>query len=222
MGALKDKVAFLAQAAGPLGQALSQGLAAAGATVISSEAPESALDLARAIEAHGRVDILINNFDAGLGQGIVECEEKDWTAALTENLSPVFRLCKTAVPAMRARGYGRIVNLGGLEYLGWPGRAARAAAKAGLFGLTRSLALELARDGITVNCVARGDLETDQPALSAEELEKKAGGVPVKRLGRPEDVAWAVVYLASDKAKYVTGQTLFVCGGKSIYFSMSV
>lgn len=222
MGALQGKVAFLAGAAGPLGEALSRGLAEEGAVLVSSDEAGSTQDLDKAIKEHGRVDVLVNNFDSRAGKGIAELEEEDWTRALKANLEPVFRFCKAAVPAMKAKGCGRIVNLSNLDYLGWPGKADYVAAKSGLFGLTRSLALELAKDGITVNCLAQGDLETDFQGLSAEDLVKKAGAIPVKRLGRPQDVVRAVVYLASDRAKYVTGQTLFVCGGKSVYCSMSV
>jgi 3-oxoacyl-[acyl-carrier protein] reductase/2-[hydroxy(phenyl)methyl]-succinyl-CoA dehydrogenase BbsC subunit len=109
-----------------------------------------------------------------------------------------------------------------LEYLGWPGKANYSAAASGIFGLTRSLALELAKDDITVNCLSRGDILYPEAGLAEEAAAKLADAQPVKRLGTPEDVANAVGFFASEASKYITGQTLFVCGGKSLYFSMSV
>jgi 3-oxoacyl-[acyl-carrier protein] reductase/2-[hydroxy(phenyl)methyl]-succinyl-CoA dehydrogenase BbsC subunit len=103
-----------------------------------------------------------------------------------------------------------------------PGKADYSAVKSGVFGLTRSLALELARDGITVNSVVKGEIRESRVTLTEEELAQAAGRMPVKKLGTPDDVAYAACFMASDSSKYITGQTLFVCGGKSLYSSMSV
>jgi 3-oxoacyl-[acyl-carrier protein] reductase/2-[hydroxy(phenyl)methyl]-succinyl-CoA dehydrogenase BbsC subunit len=128
---------------------------------------------------------------------------------------------RAVVPAMRERGYGRIINISSLEYLGLPGKIGVAAAQAGIFGLTRAAALEVARDNITVNNLVLGDIVADG-TLSDEEKTVLAGSIPVKRVGSLADVAYAVAFFADEKAKYVTGQTFFICGGKSAYFSMSV
>ena len=123
---------------------------------------------------------------------------------------------------MREKKHGRIVNVGSIEYLGVPGKANYSAAKSAIFGLTRSLALELAKEGITVNSLVKGDIMDPASEMSEEEQAKVAKGIPVQRLGRSDDVAYAACYFASDDSKYVTGQTLFVCGGKSLHSSMSV
>ena len=101
-----------------------------------------------------------------------------------------------------------------------PGISNYAAAKSAIFGLTRSLALESAKDDVTVNCVAKGDIKS--AAMSDEDCEKMAKRIPVQKMGSADDVARTVGFFASDTSKYVTGQTFFVCGGKSAYFSMSI
>jgi len=121
---------------------------------------------------------------------------------------------------MKTRKYGRVINISSLSYLGFQGLSSYAAAKSALFGLTRSLALESARNGVTVNCVAKGDMAT--AGMDEATIEKCIKAIPVRRMGKPEDVAKAVGFFASDRSPYVTGQTFFVCGGKSIHFSMSI
>ena len=170
---------------------------------------------------YGRIDILINAYDHANWKGISEVTDDDWDSAIKDNLSASFLYCREVIPHMRENKYGRIVNLSSFHYLGWPGAVNYSAATSGVFGLTRSLALELAKYGITINCVAKGDIITPDSRLSVEKVAKLADSQPVKRLGKPEDVAYAVAFLSSDSSKYVTGQTLFVCGGKSLYCSMS-
>jgi 3-oxoacyl-[acyl-carrier protein] reductase/2-[hydroxy(phenyl)methyl]-succinyl-CoA dehydrogenase BbsC subunit len=121
---------------------------------------------------------------------------------------------------MRKNSHGRIISIGSLDYLGWQGKANYSAARSAIFGFTRSLALELAKSGITVNYVAKGEIAA--APLSEEDTARIKEVVPVQRAGKPEDVASVVGFFASDASSYLTGQTLFVCGGKSIYFSMSV
>ncbi len=121
---------------------------------------------------------------------------------------------------MRKQGYGRIVNIGSIEYLGLPQTSVYSAAKSSMLGFTRSLSLETAKDKITVNWVVKGTIR--QSGISQEEEEKIAAKIPVQRLGTPEDVAGAVCFFAADTSKFITGQTFFVCGGKSLYFSMSI
>ena len=136
-------------------------------------------------------------------------------------LLPAYSALCAVVPAMRANGYGRIITLGSIDYLGLPGKAGVAATHAGLFGLTRAAALEVARDNITVNTVVLGDIVADN-TLSDDDTTAMTGSIPVKRVGTPADVGHAVAFFADETTKYVTGQTFFVCGGKSIHFSMAI
>ena len=168
----------------------------------------------------GKIDILINNIDDPTVKGFSDLTDDDWNEAINANLNPVFSFCHAVVPKMQEKKYGRVINISSLDYLGWQGKTSYSAAKSALFGFTRALALELAREGITVNCLPISDINPS--GLSEEETAKLAGFLPVQRIGKPEDVANAVGFMASDTAKYVTGQTLFVCGGKCMHFSMSI
>ncbi|MHB8202788.1 MAG: SDR family oxidoreductase [Desulfomonilaceae bacterium] len=199
------------------------GLGAASSAVILEANKKDKIDnmVTEVHKRFGRIDILVNCFNDTNGKGIADVTDEDWELALQSNLSSTFLFCRGVVPKMRENKHGRIVNLNTLYYLGWPGKVNYSAATSGIFGLTRSLALELAKDNVTVNCVVKGDILTPDTDLSVEEVGKWAESLPVKRLGKPEDVSTAVAFFASDTSKYVTGQTLFVCGGKSLYFSMS-
>ena len=168
----------------------------------------------------GEIHVLINNVDDPAGSGIAELTYDDWNKSLCANLDPLFLCCHEVIPIMREKKYGHIINMGSIDYLGWPGKVNYSSAKSAIFGFTRSLALETAKDNITVNTVAKGDVASF--GLSEEDGAKLAERLPVKRLGQPEDIANAVAFFASDNSKYVTGQTLFVCGGKSMHFSMSI
>jgi 3-oxoacyl-[acyl-carrier protein] reductase/2-[hydroxy(phenyl)methyl]-succinyl-CoA dehydrogenase BbsC subunit len=172
------------------------------------------------LDRFGRIDILVNNEDNASACGICSTTDEGWRNALTDNLDPMFFLCREIIAAMREKKYGRVINISDLNYVGWPGKANYSAAKSAIFGFTRSLALEVAKDNITVNCVAKGDIR--RAGMTDEDVEKAAGGLPVKKMGTAEDVARAVGFFASDTSPYTTGQTLFVCGGKSMYFSMTI
>ncbi|MBW2083821.1 MAG: SDR family oxidoreductase [Deltaproteobacteria bacterium] len=175
----------------------------------------------RAEEAFGRLDILINNFDMEIGHPLSTSSIQDWEVSLKYNIYPVVLVSLEVISRMRRNKYGRIINIGSLYSLGFPNKSSYSTAKSGVFGLTRSFALELAKDGITVNQILKGDIRGSQEEMTEEDEGKLAKGIPVQRLGKPEDLAYAVSYLASDESKYITGQTLFVCGGKSLYCSMS-
>jgi 3-oxoacyl-[acyl-carrier protein] reductase/2-[hydroxy(phenyl)methyl]-succinyl-CoA dehydrogenase BbsC subunit len=247
---MKNKIALIAGAANEIGQAISIKFAKNGAKLILVDSNSQGLDalalisdvagalldkvsfdptdsnsvkaaVAKILEKHGAVDILINNFDHKDGIPISEGSLINWESSLKENLTPVISFCLNVIPEMQKRKYGRIVTVGSLDYLGVQNRSNYSTAKSALFGLTRSFALETAKDGITVNQVIKGDIKLHADDLSAEAEAKAAGVMPVQRLGKPEDVAFAVAYLAADSSKYVTGQNLIVCGGKSIYSSMS-
>lgn len=190
-------------------------------TLGSRETSEMSKAVSEVLASFGSIDILINTCDHANWKGISDVTDEDWESAIKDNLSSSFVYCREVIPHMRKNTYGRIINLSSFYYLGWPGAVNYSASTSGLFGMTRSLALELAKDGITVNCVAKGDIITPESTLSVEQAANLAGVQPVKRMGTPDDVAHAVAFLSSDNSKYVTGQTLFVCGGRSLYSSMS-
>lgn len=166
-------------------------------------------------KTHGAVGILVNN--AGITRDNISMRLKDdeWDAVLDTNLKAVFRLSKAVMRGMmKARG-GRIINVTSVVgHSGNPGQANYCAAKAGVAGMSRSLARELGSRNITVNCVAPGFIDTDMTkALDEKQKESLLGNIPLGRLGRPEDIAAAVAFLASPGAAYVTGTTIHVNGG---------
>ncbi|MFC4076428.1 3-oxoacyl-[acyl-carrier-protein] reductase [Salinithrix halophila] len=167
------------------------------------------------VSEFGRVDILVNNAGITRDNLILRMKEEDWDQVLNTNLKGVF-FCTKAVtrPMMKQRG-GRIINVSSVVGLvGNPGQANYTAAKAGVLGLTKTTAKELASRGITVNAVAPGFIETDMTAELGEDVrEGMTSQIPLARLGKPEDIAHVVVFLASDQAGYITGQTLNVDGG---------
>ena len=167
------------------------------------------------ISAAGSIDILVNN--AGIARdGLVALmKEADWDAVLDTNLKGVFSCTKAAVRSMMKKRWGRIVNISSIVgFSGNAGQVNYAAAKAGMVGLTKSLAREFASRKITVNCIAPGYIVTDMTDQLDETVkEKMLGEIPMGTLGEAEDIAAAVAYLVSDEAGYVTGQTLHVNGG---------
>jgi 2-[hydroxy(phenyl)methyl]-succinyl-CoA dehydrogenase BbsC subunit len=174
----------------------------------------------KVLARYGKIDILVNNAGEVTGKPLGGLTASDVAAAVNTALLAPYHFIREVVPRMQQSGYGRVVNISDLGYLGLPNQTNVAAARAGLFGLTRSAALESARSGVTVNTVVKGDIATS--ATTDGEKDKVAAGIPVKRLGTPVDVARVVGFFAAESTKYLTGQTLFVCGGKSAYFSMSV
>jgi NAD(P)-dependent dehydrogenase (short-subunit alcohol dehydrogenase family) len=160
---------------------------------------------------------LVNNAGIALPATVEDTTPEDLEAVISVNVRASILCAQAVLPAMRAAGMGRIVNITSRAALGKELRTAYAAAKAGLIGITRAWALEFAPAGVTVNAVGPGPLETAlfRASNPADSPRTRAilDGIPVRRLGRPEDVAHAVAFFLSDEASFITGQTLFVCGG---------
>jgi NAD(P)-dependent dehydrogenase (short-subunit alcohol dehydrogenase family) len=165
----------------------------------------------------GRVDVLINN--AGINRDAMshKMTEEQWDQVLSVNLKGTFLCAQAALTRMREHGWGRVVNTSSIGSLGNIGQANYAASKAGVIGLTRTLALEYAKYGITVNCIAPGPVMTRMLAGVPEAIrEKIVARVPIGRIARPDEIAGVHAFLASDDAAYITGQVVFVDGGMSV------
>ena len=240
---LSGKVALVTGASRGIGAAVAKTLAAQGATVVAAARGANAEDTAStitlsggkadavsldvtdpanvefvvsaAIARHGRIDILVNNAGIAKDQLLVRMKREDWDAVIATNLTAAFT-CSQAVlrPMMKQRG-GRIINISSVVgQMGNAGQVNYAASKAGLIGMAKALAREVASRGITVNVVAPGLIDTDMTkALSAGSSDTWASQIPLGRLGAPQDVAWTVCFLASDEAAYITGQVVAVNGG---------
>ena len=167
------------------------------------------------VAAMGKIDILVNNAGITRDTLLMRMKEADWDAVLTTNLKSVYNCTKAAIKYMMKARSGRIVNISSVVgAMGNAGQANYAAAKAGILGFTKAVAKETASRGITVNAVAPGFIATDMTAvLSDKVVDNLKAGIPMGRLGAPEDIAKAVAFLVSDDAAYITGQTLHVNGG---------
>ncbi|HWA43860.1 MAG TPA: 3-oxoacyl-[acyl-carrier-protein] reductase [Hypericibacter adhaerens] len=212
VGLSGTKVAALEALAGELGErakVLPANLGEAGGAESLAKSAEAAL---------GQVDILVNN--AGLTRDglAVRMRDEDWNAVLDVNLGAAFRLCRALLMPMMRRRWGRIIGITSIVGVtGNPGQANYAASKAGMIGMSKALAAEVASRHITVNCVAPGFIATAMTdALNEKQKTELLSRVPMGRLGAAEDIAAAVVYLAANEAAYVTGQTLHVNGGMAM------
>ena len=169
--------------------------------------------------ASANIDILVNN--AGLTRDtlVLRMKDTDWSDVLEVDLTAPFRLCRAALKGMLRRRSGRIINISSIVGItGNAGQVNYAAAKAGLIGMSKSLAQEVASRGVTVNVIAPGFIETPMTdALSDTQKEKLISTIPLGKLGKPEDVAAAVLYLASEEARWVTGTTIHVNGGMAMF-----
>ncbi len=167
------------------------------------------------MDAFGQIDILVNNAGITRDNLLMRMKEGDWDAVMNTNLKGVFVCTKAVSRVMMKQKSGKIINMTSVVgIMGNAGQANYAAAKAGVIGFTKSMAKELATRGITVNAVAPGFINTDMTAVLSDQLKDElATKIPVGRLGNPEDVAAAVLFLVSDAANYITGQTLNVDGG---------
>lgn len=240
---LSGKVALVTGASRGIGGAVARALGAQGAVVVAAarranassvaaeivaaggRAEAASLDVAdpSAVEAvvsgaiarHGRIDILVNNAGIARDQLMLRMKRQDWDDVLATNLTGAYTCIQAVLRPMIKQRAGRIINISSVVgQMGNPGQVNYAASKAGLIGMTKALAREIASRGITVNAVAPGLIDTDMTrALGAEAAEAWMRQIPLGRLGAPQDVAWAVCFLASDEAAYITGQVVGVNGG---------
>ena len=241
---LTGKTALVTGATGGIGGAIARALHRQGAVVAISGTRREALDAlaaelgarvhvlpcdlgdAAAVEALvpaaeaalGQLDILVNNAGITRDNIFMRMKDEEWDRVIAVDLTAGFRLARAAIKGMMRRRTGRIISITSVVGVtGNPGQANYAAAKAGMIGMTKSLAAEVASRNITVNCVAPGFIATPMTdVLNDKQREAVLGRVPMGRLGTPEDVAAAVIYLASDAAGYVTGQTLHANGGMAM------
>jgi NAD(P)-dependent dehydrogenase (short-subunit alcohol dehydrogenase family) len=240
------KVALVTGGSKGLGKAMARGLAEAGADIVISSRNENELRPAlaeilegtgkrgkyvvadmstrgdedrlaeAAVQAFGRIDILINNAGSNVPQVIDEIRDEDWDRIMELNLTSIMRLTRALVPQMKARRWGRIIHISSVMGLvSNAGRSAYSATKAALMGMARGSALDVGEHGITVNCIAPGPFLTDLPGrlLSAAEKEKFARMTALNRWGEPKELVGAMLLLASDAGSYITGATLVVDGG---------
>jgi len=209
-GTREEKLREVADALGPERTHVTPGnLADAEATAALFAAAEAAM---------GQVDILVNN--AGMTRDILSMrmKDEDFTSVLEVNLTAAFRLCRAAMKGMMRRRWGRIVSITSVVgFTGNPGQANYAASKAGLVGMTKSIAAEVANRGITVNCVAPGFIKSAMTDVLSDDQKARINAViPAGRMGSADDIAAGVAYLASEEAAYVTGQTLHINGGMAM------
>lgn len=225
----QGKVALVTGAAHGIGAAILEGLKEDGLTVHGIDRDNvdvtSSRAVARLIEQLGQVDVLVNNAGGVCGQvgrPIEEVTDDDWHTVVDANLTGAFICTRAVVPGMKRRGFGRIVNIssGAGRSVSLTGIQAYASAKAGQIGFTRQMAHELGPFGITVNCVAPGftlsNPTTERQWQSYGDDGQRAllQAIPMRRLGRPEDIAYGVRFFASDRASWVTGQVISIDGGR--------
>lgn len=245
---LANRVAVVTGAAGGIGSGITRHLLAAGAQVLavdraeeglqtlaaqhenerlrtlfvdltSDNAPGTVMDACR--EHFGPVEILVNNAGVGFSAPVAELSDADWSRTLDVDLTSSFRLSRESLPELCRSGHGRVINISSVfGLIGFRGSSVYAAAKAGINALTRSMAIDYAKDGVTANSIAPGLILT---AMSQHNLDTKPwyhkvmpDATPIRRLGTPDDVAALAVFLASDAASFITGQTIAVDGGWSV------
>ena len=172
----------------------------------------------RAEEALGKIDILVNNAGITRDNLAIRLKDEDWQQVIDVNLTSTFRLCRSAIKSMMKRRNGRIINISSVVAItGNPGQANYCAAKAGVIGMSKSLAQEVASRGITINCIAPGFIESSMTEVLPDAVKEKIlSSIPMARMGTPDEIAAATAFLASPEAIYITGQTLHVNGGMAM------
>ena len=238
---MKDKVVLITGASRGIGRAIAESFAELGATVLGTATSESGANaisdylgdsgkgfvlnvtendsiaaLFDVIKAqYGVVDVLVNNAGITRDNLLMRMKDDEWNDIIETNLTPIFKMSKAALRPMMKKRAGRIINIGSVVgTMGNAGQTNYAAAKAGVIGFTKSMAREVASRGITVNTVAPGFIETDMTkALTDEQRASTLSAVPAGRLGLPKEIAATVVFLASEGAAYINGETIHVNGG---------
>jgi NAD(P)-dependent dehydrogenase (short-subunit alcohol dehydrogenase family) len=243
---VKDRIAIVTGSAGGIGKGIAARLARHGAKTvivdINRETAELAAEeikgqggnaialacdvtnaeqvtdmVAKVVSTETRIDILVNNVGLVRDNYLTKMPEADWDFVLSTNLKSYFLCTKAVAPVMMQQEYGRIVNISSRAWLGNMGQANYAAAKGGVISLTRVTALELAKFNVVANCIAPGLVDTPlYRNLRPDVQEKLRRAQPSPKVGTPEEIAYAAHFFAAEEAWYMTGQTLYVCGGKSI------
>jgi 3-oxoacyl-[acyl-carrier protein] reductase len=241
---LTGKTALITGASGGIGAAIATQLHAVGATIAISGTRQAVLEelkaqigdnvhvlpcnlsnpedveklIPAAEAAMGGLDILVNNAGITKDGLAMRMKDEDWQSVIDVNLTSNFRLCRAAMRGMMKKRWGRIINITSIVGVtGNPGQVNYVASKAGIIGMSKSIAQELAARNVTVNCVAPGFIATPMTdVLNEKQKEAILGRIPAGRMGGPADIAAAVIYLASEEAGYVTGQTLHVNGGMAM------
>jgi acetoacetyl-CoA reductase len=240
-GSMKGRVALVTGGTRGIGAAIARDLKKAGAKVVATYhgnddaanafKKETGIEVMRfdvadfdqcshavkRIEAEvGPVDILVNNAGITRDGFLHKMGAESWDAVIETNLTSLFNMCRVVIEGMRARGFGRIINISSVNgQMGQVGQANYSAAKAGVIGFTKALARESANKGITVNTIAPGYIATDMvKAVPQPVLDKIVSGIPVGRLGEPEEIARAVCFLAANESGFITGETISINGGQ--------
>lgn len=235
---LSGKVALITGATGGIGGAIARKMKQAGATVVVSGRNVAKMDaefgdeyikipadlaadggavelVMNTIEQCGKIDILINNAGITRDTLLMRMSDEQFDDVINTNLKSCFKMCRAAIMPMMKNRFGRIINMASIiGVIGGPGQANYAASKGGMIAMTKSIAAEVASRGITANCIAPGFIKTPMTDVLSEDLKKAyLAQIPANRFGEPDDIANACVFLASDEASYINGQTLNINGG---------
>lgn len=248
---VKDRVAVVTGSGSGIGEAIVKMLASRGAKVVINDLDQKLIDqvvtniheeggiaigikadvtsqedvnnmINLTIKKYGRLDILVNNAGISLVKKVTESTIEDWDRVIDTNLKSMFITSKLASPHMINQNYGRIINISSRAWLGLEDFSIYSTSKGGVVSLTRSLALELGKHGITTNTICPGIVSTPLFESTPENTKNQLKSTqPTRRIGKPEDIARGVLFFAEDESDYITGQTLFICGGRSIFSSLT-